>query len=133
MSALTEFLFPAPAPRSIGGIAAWWEKRRLAYNAAVGGAGLVSLVAVTLVASAVEGTLVVPPWQAVAVFGVMANVCYLLGPLVEGAAHLLWGRSVLPIGPALYRAGLTFSVGLAFLPTLLVLMLAVARVVFSGF
>ena len=133
MSALTEFLFPAPAPRSLRGIVAWWEGRRLAYNVLVGAAGSVSLVAVTVVASALEGHLVAPPWQGVAIFAVMANLCYLFGPAVEGAAHLLWGRSVLPIGPALYRAGLTFSVGLALLPTLIVLLVGVASVVFGRF
>ena len=35
MSAITEFLFPAPAKRTVGGIVTWWEKRRLAYNVVV--------------------------------------------------------------------------------------------------
>ena len=48
MNALTEFLFAAPAPRSTPAIIAWWERRRLAYNAWVGGAGLVSLGTVGL-------------------------------------------------------------------------------------
>ncbi len=43
MTALSEFLFPAPAKRTAGAILGWWEKRRLSYNAAVGSAGLVSV------------------------------------------------------------------------------------------
>ncbi len=39
MTELTEFLFPAPARRSVSGIVRWWESRRLAYNVLVGGAG----------------------------------------------------------------------------------------------
>ena len=44
MSAITEFLYPTPAKRTVGGIVKWWEKRRLAYNVAVGASGLFSLV-----------------------------------------------------------------------------------------
>ena len=50
MTALTEFLFPAPARRSPLAILKWWEKRRFAYNVIVGTAGVVSLSAITLAA-----------------------------------------------------------------------------------
>ncbi len=49
MTELTEFLFPAPARRTVGGIVRWWESRRLAYNLFVGGAGLLSLGAINLI------------------------------------------------------------------------------------
>jgi hypothetical protein len=120
MTALTEFLFPAPAPRHPVEILKWWERRRLPFNLAVGAAGTVSLVVLGLVQ-------VLPPLSnpleiplgPVLLFGVMANLCYLLGPAVEIALGMIWGRAVLPTGPALYRMGLTFSVGLALLPSLL--------------
>jgi hypothetical protein len=131
MTSLTEFLFPAPASRSAGKIVGWWERRRLFYNVAVGAAGLVSLVAVSAVATLFSGTVELIPWQPVVVFGLMANVCYFLGPAVEILVHLLWGRAVLPVGPALYRMGLTFSVGLALFPTLLAVLWAVAAVVLN--
>ena len=118
MSALTEFLFPAPARRDVGSILAWWEKRRLAYNLAVGAAGLVTL-GVANVQAAVIG-FEPPPLVAAAAFGLAANVFYLLGPTVEILIEKLFGPGVLPTGPALYRMGLTFSVGLALFPTLLI-------------
>jgi hypothetical protein len=62
------------------------------------------------------------------VFGVMANLCYLLGPATEIVIQALWGRQVLPTGPALFRIGLTFSVGLALFPALL----AVIALVVTG-
>ena len=123
MSALTEFLFPAPARRTVGGIVGWWERRRLAYNVAVGAGGLV-----TLGAAYVQAALLgfePPPLLAAAAFGVAANVCYCLGPAAEIAVEKLFGRSVLPTGPALYRMGLTFSVGLALFPTLLIVPITV--------
>ncbi len=132
MTELTEFLFPAPARRTVGGIVRWWESRRLAYNLFVGGAGLLSLGAINLI------TLIPPglprvgfPWQVVVVFGVMANVCFLLGPAIEIALQKLWGEKLLPVGPALFRMGLTFSVGLALFPTLIV-MIAWVFMVVSG-
>ena len=131
MLSLTEFLYPAPAPRSVRKIMGWWERRRLFYNLAVGAAGLVSLTAVTVVAAIVNGGVQVALLVPAAVFGVLANVCYLFGPAIEVLAHLLWGRTVLPLGPSLYRIGLTFSVGLALFPTLLVSLWAVAAVLFN--
>lgn len=135
MSALTEFLFPAPARRSTMSIIGWWEKRRLPYNLAVGAAGVVSLGAIWVLSALPPGGVLMPfvPWQPIVAFGVMANLCYLLGPAVEITIDKLWGRQVLPTGPALFRMGLTFSVGLALLPTLMMLIYWVARVVMALF
>ena len=85
MSQLTEFLFPAPAPRTVGGILAWWEKRRLAYNLFVGSAGLSSLTWIATLSLLPGGRFLHVGWQIwmpVGVFGLMANVCYLLGPTI---------------------------------------------------
>ncbi len=134
MTELTEFLFPAPARRTVGGIVRWWESRRLAYNLFVGGAGFLSLGAIkliTLLPPGLPGARV--PWLAVVGFGVMANVCYLLGPAVEIALQKLWGEKLLPVGPGLFRMGLTFSVGLALFPALLFMIAWVVQVVSSLF
>jgi hypothetical protein len=118
---LGEFLFPAPASRSTGAIIRWWEKRRLAYNLAVGAAGSVSYVAISIVDSIVRSDPQLVPWQFVVLFGLGANVMYLLGPALEILIDKIWGRTVLPAGPSLYRMGLTFSVGLALFPTLIMM------------
>lgn len=134
MSALTEFLFPAPARRTVGSIVGWWESRRLKYNAIVGGAGVLSVGISTVIAHLPPlhtDVGLLPPWQPIVVFGVLANVCYFLGPAVEVAVEKLWGRQVLPVGPSLFRMGLTFSVGLAFLPTLLLLFHWIWRIVYA--
>ena len=59
------------------------------------------------------------PAPLVLVFGIMANVCYTLGPVAEVMIEKIWGRKLLPTGPTLFRIGLTFSLGLALLPTLI--------------
>lgn len=130
MSALTEFLFPAPARRSKRAILGWWEKRRLPYNLFVGAAGMITVGFTSIVAALPPfGSVFFPPWQAVAMFAFMANVCYTLGPAIEMIVEKIWGRNVLPVGPALYRMGLTFSVGLALLPSLIVGFLWVIRMI----
>ena len=128
MTALANFLFPAPAERRVGAIMRWWESRRLPYNLIVGAAGLFSLAVGQTVAWIFSDSGMVP-WQPVVAFGVLANVCYSLGPVVELSIQKLWGRTVLPVGPALFRMGLTFSVGLAFLPALIITMLTVVRII----
>jgi hypothetical protein len=129
MTSLTEFLFPAPARRTTGAIIGWWERRRLAYNLWVGAAGLVSLGAFGLATLLVGGNLFWAIWVPAAVFGTMANVCYLLGPATEILIQAIWGRRVLPTGPMLFRIGLTFSVGLALFPSLLAVLMLLAWIV----
>lgn len=136
MSAITEFLYPTPAKRTVGGIVKWWETRRLAYNVAVGSAGLVSLATSFVLLALPPNGQFLPPLAllpGVAVFGIMANICYCFGPTAEVLVEKIWGRQLLPTGPALYRAGLTFSVGLALFPALMSTFFWVARVVFSIF
>jgi len=121
MTSLTEFLFPAPAARSTGAIIGWWESRRLFYNLAVGAAGSVSFVVMSVADSILKGVPHLVPWPFVVLFGLGANIMYCLGPTLEILMDKLWGRAVLPPGPGLYRMGLTFSVGLALFPSLLMM------------
>lgn len=131
MTSLTEFLFPAPARRTLPSIIRWWEGRRLGYNLFVGTAGVATLAGVgvlSLVHPFQDGIILVP-WQAVVVFGLGANLFYSLGAPVEWAIHRLWGRTVLPLGPTLYRMGLTFSVGLALFPLMALSLVTVVALV----
>jgi hypothetical protein len=119
MSALEEFLFPAPARRTIPSIVRWWEARRIRYNVIVGATGLTGLGIAWVVTHLPPAAHPFPLiWQPIVVIGVLANLCYLLGPAVEAAVEKLSSGRILPLGPALFRMGLTFSVGLAFLPVL---------------
>lgn len=128
-SSLTGFLFPAPAPRTTGGIVRWWESRRLHYNAIVGGTGLLTLGVINVVAS-------LPPfahdigffWGGVIAYGVLANLCYFLGPIGEIAVEKLSGGKILPTGPVFFRMGLTFAVGLTLLPVLLIMIEWIVRI-----
>ena len=127
-SPLVRFLYPAPAERRVGGIIKWWEKRRLAYNAVLAGSGIGTIFMALLTLNPLSD--VVQALPAILPFGIMANLCYTLGWMVESFLHKVWGRSLRPVGPALFRAGLTLGVGVAFvIPTIMLMVAFVVRLV----
>jgi hypothetical protein len=95
----------------------WWESRRLRYNLWVGVVGLASWVTVWIAGSAAMQSgddfqspilmLIGPVF-----YGIMANVCYSLGWIVD----VTWFRGA--PRQALYKAGLVFSLVLITLPGL---------------
>jgi hypothetical protein len=118
VSALTRLLFPAPAEvRTTASIFRWWESRRLTFNVIVGATGLVTVAAMNLIA-------VLPPlsirlgvfWPGIVLYGVLANVFYSLGFVTEAAMQRAWHEATPRVGPALFRQGLVFSVGLTLFP-----------------
>ena len=118
MSALTRVLFPAPAEvRNTGGILRWWESRRLTFNVVVGGAGLVTLAAMKVIALLPPLSMSMPIfWPGVLAYGVLANLFYSLGFMTEAVMQRAWREDTPRVGPPLFRQGLIFSVGLTLLP-----------------
>ena len=119
MSAVTRFFFRSPyaVEPTTWSVIEWWEARRLAYNLAVGGAGLLSLGAIGIVSLLVDHHLFFPvPWQPIAAYAVAANVCYSAGPVADLYVVKRWGAEYAPVGPALFRYGFVFAVGLTLLP-----------------
>ena len=134
VSQLTEFLFPLPARRrDLGSVVRWWESRRIAYNLIVGAAGCATVVAVTLLASLPGFSVGAPPLMMILggafVYGVLANLCYCLGPITELILYRLWGDDAPRAGPVLFRQGLAFSVGLTLFPIALAGLGVLLRVV----
>ena len=129
MSALTEFLFPAPAERRFGAILRWWEKRRLSFNLAIIGAGAFTYAygtAITLLPPLSEGLEYPPPEGPLTVL-IIANLFYLLGPTAETLLSRLMGRDAPAVGPGLFRTMLTLGVGAALFPSLIMTFIWVAR------
>ena len=118
MTALTRFFFDQVyAPRSAWSVVGWWERRRSAFNLAVGAAGIATLTTVNLFALLPPyGTWLGVPWIPVAIYAVLANVGFTAGPLADLVVRRLWGHQYSAIGPALFRYGFAFSVGLTLLP-----------------
>ena len=122
---------PADERRTSLSLLKWWESRRLKFNMAVGGAGLVSIAVVYLISLIPPSARMPPPsWEfggVIAAYAVLANICYSFGWASEALAQRVWGDKCPKFGPALFRQGLTFSVGLTLLPILLMSFTWVAR------
>ena len=118
MSALTRLLFPAPAEvRNTAAIFRWWESRRLTFNVIVGGAGLITLAAIKVIAMLPPLSMSVSMfWPGIIAYGIFANLFYSLGFVTEAGMQRAWHEETPRVGPALFRQGLTFSVGLTLFP-----------------
>ncbi len=120
MTKLGDVLFPpADERRTTMSLLSWWESRRLTYNVVVGLTGAFTLVATNLVALIPPGFKLAVPPQAILAYALLANVCYTFGWALEATAQRLWGERTPRFGPALFRQGLAFSVGLTLLPVLI--------------
>src|SRR5215208_5734233 len=113
MATVAAVLFPEPALRRHPlAILRWWEAKRLTYNAVVGASGLLSLVVLHLTLFRPADLLSPMPWAGALAFGIAANICYSSGWVVELLLQRWLDREVYGLGPALFRHGLIFSVGL---------------------
>ncbi|MDB4875088.1 MAG: hypothetical protein JWM41_1534 [Gemmatimonadetes bacterium] len=126
---LGDVLFPpADHRRTTVSLLGWWESKRLTYNLAVGSAGVVTLVVIRGISWLPPGLPMLFDWRPIVAYGLLANVCYTFGWALEVAAQRAWGARCPPFGPALFRQGLAFSVGLTLLPILIVSIGWLARV-----
>ena len=122
MTAIEKYFFtPVYYPRSGWSILKWWESRRPLYNAAVGACGVVSLGAAVVFMSLPPHPLPAGgPWLhvlgGVALYGVLANLCYSLGAPADWLLRRILGDRAAAAGPVLFRYGFVFSLGLTLLP-----------------
>lgn len=117
MPALTSVLFPQPSlRRSPAAIIGWWESRRFTYNVIVGVAGLLTLAVTHSVFFPARFLATPMPWIVTLIYGVCANVCYSFGAPLELALERWLKRETYGVGPALFRHGLVYSVGLTLFP-----------------
>lgn len=132
MPDLVQVLFPdPPLVRSPLRLLRWWEAHRLTYNLVVGGAGLLTLGAVSVIRFLPGPTHhAVVPWPLIVGYGVLANVCYSGGWVVEAAIQRWLKRETYGLGPALFRHGLVFSVGLTIFPAALLSLAWIASYLF---
>jgi hypothetical protein len=103
------------------GVVLWWERRRLAYNAVVCLAGAGGMIAYLTLDARYGDSCVgdMAAFQVIAGF-VGANVCYTAGWMLEALVRTRRRPSAL-FGPRLLAAGLAFSLAVAALPAVMVL------------
>lgn len=127
---LTRLLFEPTLLRSPLRVIQWWESRRPAYNLMVGATGVGTVIYANALSLLVRGEWFGPPWQLVVVYGVAANVFYTLGWVIENGVERWLGRPVYGLGPALFRHGLVFSLGLTLFPAAIVTFMAIGGLLF---
>ncbi len=118
MTAIEKYFFtPLYYPRSPWSVLRWWEARRLLFNVWVGGAGLFSLAVVSIISRLPPHAFSMGvPVRVVAVYGILANICYTMGPVADLMLRRVLGQRAPAVGPVLFRYGFVFSVGLSLLP-----------------
>jgi hypothetical protein len=106
----------------------WWESRRVAYNAAVGMAGLATLATLGMFSALPPHPMRFGiPWEPIVLYGILANVFFTAGPALDIAICRRWGPGFSAVGPALFRYGFAFALGLTLLPIPVVVLGWVAR------
>lgn len=107
----------------------WWEARRIPFNLIVGSAGILSVMAVGVVAAGSFflfnsdfGTPDPPLFAlfAVIIYGIMANVCFTGGWLSELIIRKLWPSEADRFATTSFSLGVVFSVLLTLTPGILV-------------
>ena len=96
MTAIEKYFFtPLYYPRSPWSVLRWWEARRLMFNVWVGGAGLFSLAVVSIISRLPPHPFSMSvPVRAVAVYGILANICYSMGPVADLMLRRVLGQRV---------------------------------------
>jgi hypothetical protein len=93
-----------PASSDSGEVFFGWERLRVVYNGV--------LVSLTLLCG--FGSLADPKFWSTAVFGaILTNVCFCVGPVLEGYATWFAGRRVQWVRWGLFLLGQLFAAGLA--------------------
>ena len=112
----------------------WWEKRRIAYNAVVGAAGVGTIATVNIVGLVSgEPNMIGFPIEGAILYGLLANFCYTAGWFTELLLRPIFRDRTGTVGATLFRYGLAFSVGLTALPIPIVALGAFLNWIKPGF
>ena len=136
---LQKLLFEPTLVRSPARVIQWWEKRRLSYNLIVGATGALTLVYANGLELLLGHGMLIPrpgpdgPQQVMAIvaYGILANVGYTGGWIVENLVERWLQRPVYGLGPALFRHGLVFSIGLTLIPAVVITIANIGGLLFG--
>jgi hypothetical protein len=124
---------PAPNARDI---IVWWEVRRIPFNLLVGAAGVASVTIVFVTAFVTEHYLGEamglpdPPWLgilAVVAYGVIANLCFTGGWILELMSRRIWEGRADAFGEIAFLWGTLCSIALTLLPAGFIVLVATVR------
>lgn len=119
-------------------VIAWWESRRIPYNLIVGATGVASAAIVLLtglVTEHVVGDALGVPGSplfaifAVILYGIMANICFTGGWILELFSRRIWGTRAEAFGEIAFTWGTLFSVLLTLVPAALIVAIGAYRII----
>jgi hypothetical protein len=122
-------------------IVAWWESRRISYNLIVGAAGIASAIVMLItgfVTEHVVGEAIGVPGSpffaivAVIVYGIMANICFTGGWILELVSRRIWGTRAEAFGEIAFTWGTLCSVLLTLVPAAITVVVGAFRIVADG-
>jgi hypothetical protein len=128
----------AHPPERSRDIIAWWESRRIPYNAIVGATGLFSAIVMLIIGFATEhvagGGFGSPLFVvfAVILYAITANICFTGGWILELLSRRLWGTRAEAFGEIAFTWGTLGSMLLTLLPAGLTVVVGVYRIMPNG-
>lgn len=135
-------LFSRPRPpERPWDVISWWESRRLIYNVFVGAAGITSGIIILMTGYITEhliGEAIGIPDSsflaiiAVLLYGVMANICFTGGWILELLSRRLWGTRAEAFGEIAFTWGLLGSVVLTLCPAAIIVLYAAVSIISHG-
>jgi hypothetical protein len=122
-------------------VISWWESRRIPYNIIVGAAGIASGLIILITAYVTEHMIGVaiglpdPPIFAIiaaVLYGVMANLCFTGGWILELLIRRIWGERTDAFGEIAFTWGTLGSVILTLLPAVVIALAGIYSIVTHG-
>jgi uncharacterized membrane protein YeiB len=110
------------SPECSWDVIAWWESRRIPYNLIVGAAGIASAIVMLIMGFATEpvvgDNLGSPLFAifAVTMYGIMANICFTAGWVLELLSRRIWGTRAEAFGEIAFTWGTLASVIVTLIP-----------------
>jgi hypothetical protein len=123
-------------------VIAWWESRRIPYNLIVGTAGIICCAIILITAFITEkligeaiGLSGTPIFEilAVLIYGIMANVCFTGGWILELLSRRIWGDRAEGFGEIAFTWGTLGSIVVTLIPAAIIAIVGLYKVMrYSG-
>jgi len=127
----------ARPPERTWDVIAWWESRRIPYNLIVGASGIASAIVMLITGFVTDhfvGEAIGVPGSpffamvAVIVYGIMANICFTGGWILELLSRRIWGARAEAFGEIAFTWGTLGSVFLTLVPAGLTVVVGAYRI-----
>ena len=128
-------------PQNQREIIGWWEARRIPYNLFVGGAGVLASIVILATGFITEhftgeaiGIPDPPLFAVLAVmaYGVMANVCFTGGWILELISRRVWNERADAFGEIAFMWGTLGSMVLTLLPAAVIVVFGIIRILYPA-